>query len=78
MTFNEAVKIAKEKEGYELCKNPNHGYMKPCTYANGKTALAKVVICPIINFGFSDTYLFHSKKDFVKSSEKFYKLKGLI
>ena len=77
LTLSQALAISKEKEGYEQCRNPEHGYGKPCTY-NGKTAPARFAICPIIQFYPKPTYLFHSWRDFIKSCERYYRTKGWL
>jgi hypothetical protein len=72
-----ALRIAKEKEGYEQCFRKDHGLGSPCTY-DGKTAPAGFIICPIVQFYPKPTYMFHSVKDFLKSSDIAYRKKGWI
>lgn len=77
LSLARALRIAKEKEGYERCFNPVHGLGKNITY-NGRTAPARFAICPIVQFYPKPTYLFHSIRDFLISSEKVYRERGWI
>jgi hypothetical protein len=77
LTLEEALRIAKEKEGYERCFNPEHGLGEMCTH-NGVTAPANFIICPIFQFYPKPTYLFHSEAEFIASCEILYKERGWI
>ena len=77
MNFKQAIKIAKEKEGYIICKNPKHGFGQISTI-NGKTAKNTITICPIIQFYPKPSHSFHSKAAFVRSSEIYFKRQGWI
>ena len=77
LSLKRALEIAKEREGYERCRNPSHGFGKPCTYG-GKTAPARFVICPIVQLYPKPTFLFHTWHDFVKPSEKVYRERGWL
>jgi hypothetical protein len=77
MTVEEALKIAREKEGYEQCHNPEHGFGKDCTY-EGKTAPAMFVICPIVQLYPKPSFLFHSEADFLASSESVFRKRGWL
>jgi hypothetical protein len=77
VTFDEAVQLAKVKEGYAPCTDPAHGFGKVITY-NGKTAPCKFMICPVIQFYPKPSFQFHSKKDFVKSTEELAQRRGWL
>jgi hypothetical protein len=77
LTLKRALQIAQEREGYQRCFRKDHGLGEVITY-NGVTAPAKFIICPIIQFMPKPTYRFHSKKDFLISSEKAYKQQGWL
>ena len=77
IAFDKAVRIARKKEGYELCTCPEHGFGEDCTY-DGKTAPAVIVLCPIVQFYPKPSYLFHSVEDFLKSSDTYYRARGWI
>jgi hypothetical protein len=77
LSLQEALKIAKEREGYERCFCEAHGLGTSVTY-NGKTAVARFAICPIVQFYPKPTFLFHSVEDFLLSSEKVYRERGWI
>lgn len=77
LTLFQALKIAKEKEGYEQCNRKEHGIGRMITYRS-KTAKATFAICPIIQFAPKPTYLFHNEQDFIESCEIYYKSRGWI
>ena len=76
LTWKKAVDLTK-RDGYDFCTRPDHGYMKPCTY-DGKTAKARIVVCPIVQFGPLPRYSFHSKRDFLVSCDAYFTTKGWL
>lgn len=64
MTLREAFAVIQHQLGYERCFRKDHGLGKEFTH-QGKTAIAKYVVCPIISFYPKPTYLFHTKQEVI-------------
>lgn len=77
LTLEEALRIAKDNEGYERCENPEHGFGKQIE-VNGVRGKCKFMICPIVQFYPKPSFQFLSEEAFLSSCEDYYKRRGWI
>ena len=76
MTFEEALEIL-VREGYEPCERPDHGFGSTIV-VDGVSGPCTFMICPVVQFYPKPTFLFHSKEQFICSTEEMAKRRGWL